>query len=190
MAGEQARSEFEAIFLPHFGRAYALARWFVRHSDDAEDMVQDAYLKAYRSFASYNGGDSLAYILAIVRNTCLTHLRRTKSWSNVVSLHDRARTDGDEAGIEQVADPAPLAEDVLISNAERSRVRSAIWSLPEQFREVIVLRELEGLTYAQIAEVAGVPVGTVMSRLARARDRLRAQLEVPTSNGGRNDGLS
>ena len=190
MSTRGSRAEFERLFLPHLQRAYSLARWMLRNAEDAEDMVQDAYLKAYQAFDSYAGGDAAAYMLAIVRNTALSHLRRASARRNVVPLRTVREDDAEASDIDSVADDAPMADEVLIGRAERDRVRAAIEALPLPFREVIVLRELEELSYAEIASLLQVPVGTVMSRLARARGRLKELLGKELSEGGESHGLS
>jgi RNA polymerase sigma-70 factor (ECF subfamily) len=172
---DRRSSEFEVLILPHLAAAYSLARWLMRHPQDAEDAVQDSMLRAYKAFASFAGGDGAAWLLAIVRNTCLTRLERRRSENNVVVLHD----------LLQPIEPArhsplvslPLAQDqAMIVEEERKRVHAAIAALPLQFREVLVLREFHDLAYREIAEVVGTPVGTVMSRLARARERMKILL--------------
>jgi RNA polymerase sigma factor (sigma-70 family) len=191
----RSKRDFERLFLPHLDRAYALARWLVRQPADAEDMVQEAYLKAFKSFPSYAGGDSGAYLLAIVRNTCLSRLRRLKVERNVIALRPRQGLeddfdDGFDDGLENIADRAPGLEEALDARHERARVREAIFALPETFREIIVLREFEELSYAEIAAITGMPIGTVMSRLSRARSRLRELLQEKPETGEESHGLS
>jgi RNA polymerase sigma-70 factor (ECF subfamily) len=160
--------------LPHLAAAYNLARWLTHRAPDAEDLVQDAYLKAYKSFGGFAGGNSAAWILAIVRNTCLTWLKRAPASRNVISLADvTARADVARA-LTSATDEPP--DEAVIKKMERDRLHAAIGTLPTAFREVIVLREFAELSYAEIAEITNVPIGTVMSRLARARNRLRELL--------------
>ncbi len=183
MAERRSRAEFEAAFLPHLAQAHGLARWLVRDPSDAEDLVQEAYLRAFRGYAAFRGGDGLAWLLAIVRNACMSHLRRAaRTRGKVVPLRP-AWPDRDADEAVEPADPAAPVEDMLERDAERARVRDALWRLPEPLREVIVLREFEDLPYARIAEVTGLPVGTVMSRLSRARARLRELLAAERSQG-------
>ena len=177
-----SRPEFEQKILPHLGAGYSLARWFLRHPQAAEDAVQEAMLKAFKSFDGYAGGQAKAWFLAIVRNTCLTQIERRRSENKVVVFQDVVQErDLQRAG--QAADTAPLADARLVAEEERRRVHAAIATLPPQFREVLVLREFHDLGYREIADVVGAPVGTVMSRLARARERLKEALtrsvEVP-----------
>ena len=155
--------KFEEAALPHLGAAYNLARWLTHNDTDAEDVVQEAYLRALRHFDSFRGGDGRPWLLAIVRNTCYTWLQRnrTSDWQVPV---DEETTEN----IETDSNP----ETLLLREANTLMVRQAVEKLPPEFREVIVLRELEELSYKQISEVVDVPIGTVMSRLARARKRL------------------
>jgi RNA polymerase sigma-70 factor (ECF subfamily) len=154
---------FEEVILPHLNAAYNLARWLTRNEHDAQDAVQEAYLRAFRFFDSYRGGDGKSWLLEIVRNTCFTFHRRERR--NVVSVVF------DEAAHTPAVNP-PNAEEALVEASKKHVMRSCIESLPEAFREVLVMRELEEMSYRQIADVAGVPAGTVMSRLSRARKRL------------------
>lgn len=168
------RTSFEAQAVPHMRAAYTLAVWLVRSPYDAEDIVQDAYVRAYRSFDTFNGGEFKPWLLAIVRNRALTFLSQRKRSSNVVSFEDAFHVEeGDEPGIARIPSSEPTPEQHLIADGERSAVLQALGELPPLFREVIILRELEDLTYQQIADVTDVPVGTVMSRLARGRSKLR-----------------
>jgi RNA polymerase sigma factor (sigma-70 family) len=176
------RLEFERLILPHLGAAYGLARWLLRHPHDAEDAVQESVLKAYKAFHGYAGGNAQAWLLSIVRNTCLTMLQRRRADTKVIMLDD-GRITGDRL-VETVPDQTPLADVALISAEERRKVRLAIAHLPVQFREVLVLREYNDLSYREIADIVGAPVGTVMSRLARARERIVVALTEPTSKPG------
>jgi len=167
---------FEAIVLPHLDAAYTLARYLTRNDHDAQDVVQDAYLRALKYFGGFRGeggaaesGAARAWVLAIVRNTAHTWRRRHRA--------DALATEFDEElHSEAVAGDHPAA--ALDRDTTRESVRQALDRLSPEFREVIVLRELEGLSYKEISDVTGAPVGTVMSRLARARGRLREALAV------------
>ena len=154
---------FEEIILPHLNAAYNLARWLTRNEHDAQDVVQEAYLRAFRFFDSYKGGDGKSWLLEIVRNTCFTWRRREK--------RHLATGVFDEAAHTSSAHP-PTQEEALVGAANRTILQNCIEGLPEEFREVLVMRDLEEMSYRQIAEVAGLPAGTVMSRLSRARKRL------------------
>ncbi len=150
--------------VPHLDAAYNLARWLTRNEQDAEDIVQEAYLRAFRFFDGFQGGgDGKAWLLAVVRNTCMTWLHREQSAPRVP--FDEA-VHGVEAG-------GGTAESALVAEANLGGLRDCLESLPAEFRGVLVMRELEEMPYREIAEVTRLPIGTVMSRLARARRRLR-----------------
>ena len=152
----------------HLDAAYNLARWILRDPAAAEDAVQDAFLRAIHHFAGYRGGDSKAWLLAIVRNQCYDHLRR-RGIAGHADFDEAIHTPG--AG--------PANPETLALRGERSEaLRQALDTLPAEYREVIVLRELEQLSYQEIAEIAGIPIGTVMSRLSRARRRLQEILTL------------
>jgi len=158
---------FEEIALPHLSAAYNLARWLVHNQHDAEDLVQEAYLRAFKFFGGYYGGDSRAWLLTIVRNTCYTWLQQNR----VLRLADPIEDKLDEVGLD-FADP----EILLLQSVDAQIVRHALQELPVEFREIVVMREMEGLSYKEIANIVDVPIGTVMSRLARGRKRLHALL--------------
>jgi RNA polymerase sigma-70 factor (ECF subfamily) len=165
---EQDRlARFEQAVLPHLAAAYNLARWLTRNDHDAEDVVQESYLRAYRSFDRFRGTDGRPWLLAVVRNTCYTWLKQNRA-------HELA-TPFDETLHSPEAGPSE-AERRLLQQASAELLSEALGELPAEFREVIVLRELEGLSYKDIAAVADVPLGTVMSRLTRARARLQQRL--------------
>lgn len=158
---------FEASVLPHLNAAYHLARWLVRDSHDAEDVVQEAFLRAFKFWGGYRGGDTRAWLLKIVRNTSYSWLEKNRS-SLAAEEFDETRHTAEA--------PAPDPEASLVTVAQSELIREALLALPINFREAIILRELEGLSYREIAEVMGVPIGTVMSSLARGRARLRELL--------------
>jgi RNA polymerase sigma-70 factor (ECF subfamily) len=155
--------EFEETVLPHLDAAYNLARWITRNDRDAEDVVQESFLRALRHFGSFKGGDARPWLLAIVRNTCYTWLKH-----NRFPEEETIGDDHEHPHTEDVSDP----ETLLLRENDRQLVRNALRRLPKEFLEVIVLREFEELSYKEIAEVIQIPSGTVMSRLARARKRL------------------
>jgi RNA polymerase sigma-70 factor (ECF subfamily) len=168
---EQRKSgSFEQVVLPHLDAAYNLARWLTRREHDAEDVVQEAYLRAFNAFTQFHGGDARCWLLTIVRNTCYTWLTRNR---------ERAPTTSFDEALHDVATCEFDPQIILQQNADRETIRRAIEELPVEFREVLILREFEGLSYQQIASVANLPVGTVMSRLARARHRLSEALAAP-----------
>ena len=158
---------FEQVVLSNLDAAYNLARWLLRSPSDAEDAVQESCLRALRFFDGFRGGDSRSWLLKIVRNTCYSWARKNRP----TELSDEF----DEA-IHSPEVAIDNADAKLISQAESDRVRKALETLPVRFREVLVLREIEGLSYKDISDVTGVPMGTVMSSLARARQKLRDQL--------------
>lgn len=163
---------FEAAVLPWLDAGYNLARWLLRDEAAAEDVVQEASLRALRYFTSLRGEDARPWFLGIVRNACYTHLEARRGWK------EQAGHDGDELDALQLAAglQAPDPAAALDCERERARVDAALRALAPPLREVVVLRELEGLEYAEIARVAAIPIGTVMSRLFRARSRLKALL--------------
>jgi RNA polymerase sigma factor (sigma-70 family) len=161
---------FEQVVLPHLDAAYNLARWLTRREHDAEDVVQEAYLRAFNAFDKFQGGEARCWLLTIVRNTCYTWLVRNRERVPTASFDEALH---DVAGYD--LNPALI----LQQRGDREAVRQAVEELPVEFREVVILREFEGLSYKEIAAVAEVPVGTVMSRLARARTRLERTLGTP-----------
>jgi RNA polymerase sigma-70 factor (ECF subfamily) len=181
--GQRRRSEsegnarFEQVVLPHLDAAYNLARWLTRNDQDAQDVVQEATLRALTFFDGFHGGDGRAWLLAIVRTTCYTWLRRNRAHELTNVLDEEWQQSlPDERGVSPEA--------VLMQRADAQRVREALEQLPLTFREVIVLREMEDLSYREIADLTDVPVGTVMSRLARARKRLQQCLLAQAANEG------
>ena len=163
--GEEIKfGSFEQVVLPHLDSAYNLARWLTRNDQDAEDVVQEAYLRALRFFDGFHGGDARAWLLAIVRNTCYTWLQKNRAQEPTTVFDEEIHS-------EEGSSLSP--ETLLLQSADSQLVRQALEELPLKFREVLVLRELEGLSYKEIADVADMPIGTVMSSLARARTRLR-----------------
>jgi RNA polymerase sigma factor (sigma-70 family) len=168
MSDEQNRARFESLLLPLMSDAFNLARWLMRNQEDAEDMVQESYLRAFRFFASFHEGANIrAWFLRIVRNTCYTALGARDMKQKQVPLDSEA---------EEIEDSTPLPPANLAKKATVSAVREAIAALSVDYREVVVLRDLEGLSYKEISEVSGVPLGTVMSRLARGRRQLYLML--------------
>jgi RNA polymerase sigma-70 factor, ECF subfamily len=163
---------FEQLALKHLEAAYNLAFWLVRSRPDAEDVVQDAYLRALRAFQNFHGDDMRPWLLAIVRHTAYRWLNNRRRAGNVISIEEAYQA----AATRDRADHAPNAEARLLEAVEQDYVVRALAELPPAFREVVVLREIEGLSYRDIAKVTGAPIGTVMSRLARGRRDLRQAL--------------
>jgi RNA polymerase sigma-70 factor (ECF subfamily) len=157
-------ASFEAAMLPHLDAAHSLARWLVRNQEDAQDVVQEAYMRAFRSFAGFRGGNGRAWLLTIVRNTSYTLLKKNGAVDTSTSFDEEIH-----AGSYESVSPAAVLE-----RAEDGElIETAMKELPAEFREILVLRHQEGLSYKEIAEIARIPQGTVMSRLARARARLK-----------------
>ena len=174
MSGDDSAARFERIVQPHLGDAYALARWITGNRADAEDVVQEACLRAFRAIGGYAGGNTRAWIRPIVRNTAYTWLARNRS-AVVTTVDDLAAAESVHAGravTTASGDYGANPEAELIAKADAARLEAAITALPPQFRDTLVLRDIQGLDYREIAAVTEVPVGTVMSRLARARQRL------------------
>lgn len=167
MAVTDTTERFESTILVHLDAAYNLARWLTRSDHDAQDVVQDACIRAFRAFDQFRGGDARAWLLTIVRNVSLSW---NKSRKGTLELDDDLQEPGDDQ-----LDP----QAILLRAADVQRVREAIEQLPVDLRSVIVLREMEGLSYKQIAAAMEMPIGTVMSRLARARQRLGVMLAEP-----------
>ena len=153
--------------MPHLDAAYNLARWLTRNEHDAQDVVQDAFLRAFKFFGGFHGGNSRSWLLSIVRNTTYTWLQKNRK-------HELATVFDEE--VHDIEDTSSSLEALLLKNSDRQEIVQALEQLPVEFREVMVLRELEGMSYREIAEMAEVPIGTVMSRLARARKQLQQSL--------------
>jgi RNA polymerase sigma-70 factor (ECF subfamily) len=170
------RARFEKSVMPHLDAAYNLARWLTRNDTDAEDVVQEAFARAFRYFDSMRDAEARAWLLAIVRNTGYTWLEKNRP-AEVVAIEDSGLvgSDGEVAGY--AAPPESNPEVIVLQTVHRRLVNQALEELPAAYREVLVLRELEDLSYKDVARIAGVPIGTVMSRLARGRELLKRLLE-------------
>jgi RNA polymerase sigma-70 factor (ECF subfamily) len=160
-------SSFEEVVLPHLDAGYRLARWLMRNEPDAEDVVQEASLRAFRYFRTFNGGNGRAWFLRIVRNTCSGW--RGRSIQALTDPFDEEQHPGDRVA----SDP----ETLLLQTDDATLIERAMSKLPDHFHQLLVLRELEGLSYRELADVLEIPVGTVMSRLSRAREALRGALD-------------
>jgi RNA polymerase sigma factor (sigma-70 family) len=173
-AGGDDRARFAAVVVPHLDDAFALARWLTGNRTDAEDVVQEACLRAYRAISGFADGNARAWTLTIVRHTAYTWLRRNRSATLVMvdDLEAVERTHVDPGDRDK-----PTPETELIAKADAARLEAAIAELPAPFKETLVLRDVQGLDYREIAEITEVPIGTVMSRLARARRRLVARIK-------------
>ncbi len=174
MAATEPEAQFEQIVMPHLDAAYNLARWLAGNDHDAEDIAQEACLRALRFFGGFRGGNSRSWLLTIVRNTAYTWLKQNRPHA-IVSL-----SDDELAEIEDPTTPAKHA--TILHNADAGVLRAALEALPMEFREALILRELEGLSYKEIAEVSDAPIGTVMSRIARARKQLQNHLNRTEKN--------
>jgi RNA polymerase sigma-70 factor, ECF subfamily len=164
LGGKDKLQRFEEAILPHMDAAYNLARWLTRNEHDAQDIVQEAYLRAFKFFDGFHGLDGRAWLLTTVRNTCYTWLEQNRRSQSAASFDEEIHTVDEDA-----TNPSVLA----LKSGDVKMVRESLEELPDEFREVVVLRDLEELSYKQIAEVINAPLGTVMSRLARARSRLK-----------------
>jgi RNA polymerase sigma-70 factor (ECF subfamily) len=166
---EMPVGDFDEIILPHLDAAHNLARWLVRGSADADDVVQEACLRAYRYFGTFRGGNARAWLLRIVRTTAIRWLQKNRGQQLATEFNEEIHSRGSEA-----LDPEAL----LLQGADIRMLDRAMAHLPDRLREVLMLRELEGLSYKEIAEIVGVPMGTVMSTLHRARERFRHEASV------------
>ena len=177
---EQSKARrFDETVLPHLNAAYNLARWLTRSDQDAEDVVQEACMRAFRFFDSFRGGEGRTWLLAIVRNTTFTWLKENRDPGLTMPFDEALHSPGESAVVEALAQPGNNPETILLKDEDRRLLNEALESLPLEFREVVVLRELEDLSYKEISNVAGIPIGTVMSRLARGRKMLAVCLKQP-----------
>jgi RNA polymerase sigma-70 factor (ECF subfamily) len=169
MTKEPDEAQFRIVVLPHLEEAYTLARWITRNRGDADDVVQEAAVRAFRAIRSFSGGNARAWVLTIVRNTAYTWLRKNRS-PVLVQVEDFEAIEHSQApaGNPEVETP----ESLLIAENDAVRLEAAISALPDPFRETLIMRDVQGLDYREIASITGVPIGTVMSRLARGRSRL------------------
>src|SRR2546421_1901021 len=170
-----ARAElasFEQTMLPHLDAAHNLARWLLRNEQDAQDVVQEAYLRAFKSFSGFHGSNGRAWLLRIVRNTSYTLLKKNRAVDFTTTFDEEIHVAGHES-----VSPATILE----HSEDAELIREAMDALPAEFREILVLRHQEGLSYKELGDIAQIPLGTVMSRLARARDKLKEYLAVRMS---------
>ncbi len=175
--------DFRRLILPHIDGAFNLARYLTRDAVMSEDIVQDAVLRAFRSFGQYRGGSPRAWLFAIVRNCCRT-AQAARAGAVSLVMTEASLSEDAAAQVARQPDPGPTPEEEVFRKADVNRVRAAVEAIPEPFRVTIVLRDLEDLSYTEIAEVTGVPVGTVMSRLSRARAMLAKELLPAAKAGG------
>jgi RNA polymerase sigma factor (sigma-70 family) len=163
---------FEEVMLPHLDAAHNLARWLLRNDQDAQDVVQEAYLRAFKSFAGFHGGNGRAWLLTIVRNTSYTLLKKNRAVDLTTTFDEEIHVAGHES-----VSPATILE----HSEDADLIKEAMDELPAEFREIVALRHQEGLSYKEISEIAQIPPGTVMSRLARARAKLKEYLAARMS---------
>ena len=171
LGGKDKLQQFEQAMMPHMNAAYNLARWLTRNEHDAQDVVQEAYLRAFKFFDGFHGLDARAWLLTTVRNTCYTWLEQNRRNRNATSFDEEIHSLDEDA-----MNPSALA----LKSGDVEMIRESLEELPDEFREVLVLREMEDMSYREIAAATGVPIGTVMSRLARARALLKGKwMEAP-----------
>lgn len=170
MLGTEDRERFELLVMPHQDAAYNLARWLLRSRTDAEDLTQEALIRAYRFFTGFQGRDARAWLLQIVRNACYTWLEKNRAAELSIEFDETLHHGG-----------SPTPEEAAVAASERERLMRALEKLPPRSREVIVLRELEGCSYKEISVITSIPIGTVMSTLARSRERLQQLLAPRTT---------
>ena len=164
---------FEAMMLPHLDAAHNLAKWLLRNEQDAQDVVQEAFLRAFKSFSGFHGSNGRAWLLTIVRNTSYTFLKKNRVADLTSPLDEEMHATGNES---------LSAASILERSEDAERIREAMDELPAEFREILTLRHQEDLSYKEIADIAQIPPGTVMSRLARARAKLKACLAARIGN--------
>lgn len=182
---EQLVRQFEALVLPHLDAAYSLARWLTLNTQDAEDLAQMAYVRAYRFFPGFQGGDARAWLLTIVRHTYFTSLRDHKHEQHDIAYDEAEHADAGEDAYLSVSsyDDSVNPEIIAARQDAKNIVNRALEQLPQRFREIVVLKEIEDLSYKEIAEIVGIPLGTVMSRLARGRKLLLETLKSAGEGG-------
>jgi RNA polymerase sigma-70 factor (ECF subfamily) len=178
LPGADQVDEFRRLILPHLDGAYNLARYLTRDPVLSQDVVQDAMLRAFRGFGQFRGGSPRAWLFSIVRN-CSRTAKAGAGGALSLVIHESSLEEMAALKLREHPDPAPTPEEEVFRKVDADRVRAALENIPEPFREVVVLRELEDLSYAEIAQVTGVPVGTVMSRLSRGRAILAKELLPP-----------
>src|SRR5438477_8385049 len=173
-AQEHELASFEAMMLPHLDAAHNLAKWLLRNEQDAQDVVQEAFLRAFKSFGGFHGSNGRAWLLAIVRNTSYTLLKKNRAADLTTPFDEEIHASGDES---------VSAATILERSEDTELIREAMDKLPAEFREILTLRHQEDLSYKEIADIAQIAPGTVMSRLARARAKLKECLAARIGNG-------
>ncbi len=163
---DRPAQQFEEVFLPHLDAAYNLACWLLRNDQDAEDCVQDAYLRAYKAYPRFRGGDGKAWFMTIVRNVCYTAIKKLRAHETPEPFDEAIHCTTDDV----------MKSEEFRQKANAETLQQGLEKLSPEFREIIVLHDLQGHSYKEIAAIIGIPIGTVMSRLARAREKLRAEI--------------
>jgi RNA polymerase sigma-70 factor (ECF subfamily) len=176
LSSGSARERFNRCVTPHLDAAYNLARWLMRDEERARDMVQEACLRAFRHIDGFHGGSAKSWLLTIVRNACYTGLQESRRERSMTEFDERLHSLDHAAGYGVRVDGPETA---YLRHFEREQIQRSLEELPLEYREILVLRELEGLSYKEISVVAAIPLGTVMSRLGRARSTLQARLSSP-----------
>lgn len=171
---------FQETALPHLSAAYNLAHWLVRNDQDAQDVVQEAYLRAYRFFDGFRGDTGRGWLLAIVRNTCYTWMQQHRDQQLATEFDEDCHSIDGQGAAARMSEALDNPESILVRQDDARQLNAALQALPLEFREVLVLRELEELSYREIASIMSVPIGTVMSRLARGRKLLLERLKHAT----------
>jgi RNA polymerase sigma-70 factor, ECF subfamily len=169
---DSRQARFEREMLPHLDAAYNLARWILRGSDDAQDVTQDAILRALRYFDSFHGGNAKAWLLRIVRNTCYSWIKARPKSESMSADEEGDLKPEHKLALEAAGHSVPAPDARLIKEADRQLINEGMQALPTDYREILILREIEELSYRDISEIADIPIGTVMSRLSRARAAL------------------
>lgn len=168
-------ASFEQLVLPHLAAGYNLARWLLRNDHDAEDVMQEAVTRAFRFFDGFSGTNARGWLLTVVRNSAYTFLQQNRARELGTEFDEEVHTED--------ARPSESPEVLLLRSAQQRSLNEAVAALPVEFREVFVLREMEGLSYKEIADLARIPIGTVMSRLSRARRQLQAAVAWREQSG-------
>jgi RNA polymerase sigma-70 factor, ECF subfamily len=178
LSDDAKRERFERLVLPHMDAAYSLACWLTRNETQAEEVVQEAFLRAFKFFGAFRGGNARPWLLGIVRNTCYTLMQRERASSGPDEFDEEACGEDVIAAGAVVNFPAN-PEQAAIANADRELVHRCLGALPPEYREALILREIHDCSYKEIAAIAEIPIGTVMSRLARGRRLLQRALSAP-----------
>jgi len=176
MPGDNKQARFEREMLPHLDAAYNLARWLLKGSDDAQDVTQEAILRAFKYYDGFHGGSAKAWLLRIVRNSCYTWFKERPKTESMSADEEGRLNPEHERALEAAGYATQSPEASLIEMADRKLLSDSLVSLPADYREILILREIEELSYKEISDIAEIPIGTVMSRLSRARGLLQQKI--------------